>query len=126
MPPVSLLNIALIAGGGAAGSVLRYLLGTWVMARATHGWPWGTLLVNVLGSLLIGAVLAWHTRQQMPAQGYLLLATGFCGGFTTFSALSIESWQLLRQQQYSALAVYLAASLILGIGAAALGYQLSK
>jgi CrcB protein len=126
MPPISLLHIALVAGGGAAGSVLRYIASTWVLARAGGGWPLGTLLVNVLGSLLIGLLAAWYVRHPGQPSGYLLLATGFCGGFTTFSALSLESWQLLRQQQFQALGLYLAASLILGIGACVLGYQLSK
>jgi CrcB protein len=123
---ISFHHIALVALGGMSGSVLRYLTGLLLYAKSTPAFPWATFGVNVLGSLLMGLVAGFAARHQTFQSWYLLLATGFCGGFTTFSALSYESISMLRNQQWGALALYLSATLILGIGAAALGYSLTK
>jgi CrcB protein len=118
-------NLLWVALGGMLGSAGRYLVSVWLL-RAHQGFPWPTFAVNITGSLLFGLVLGWAARQHSDYPWVLLLATGFCGGFTTFSALSAESLHLIRQQLYGPLALYLSASLILGIGAAALGFALSK
>lgn len=123
---ISLYHICLVAVGGMAGSVLRFVAGTLLMQKAGTAFPWSTFAVNIAGSLLIGWIAGMSAKHPGFQAWQLLLATGFCGGFTTFSALSNESLHMLRQQQYGLLAVYIGASLILGIGAAAFGFTLSK
>jgi CrcB protein len=119
-------HIALVALGGMTGSVLRYLVGVFFVSKAWGSFPWATFTVNISGSLVMGLVAGVAVRYSTVQSWYLLVATGFCGGFTTFSALSNESITMLRTQQWGALALYLSATLILGIGAAALGYSLTK
>lgn len=115
----------MVATGGMLGSVGRYLIGSWLFR---HGalFPWPTFSVNIIGSLIIGLVMGIAARHEPPPGWSLLLTTGFCGGFTTFSALSAESVHLLRQQQFGIVLIYIIASIILGIGAAATGFALSK
>lgn len=87
-----LKNLILIFVGGGAGSVLRYALGRWL--NTGNVLPWGTLTANLLGSFLIGLVLAYagkHENQWM----VFLFAVGFCGGFTTFSGFAFENWQFI-------------------------------
>ncbi|WP_333798857.1 fluoride efflux transporter CrcB [Phnomibacter sp.] len=126
MMGISIYHIFLVAMGGMLGSVLRFIAGTFIMQKAGTAFPWGTFAVNIAGSLLIGWVAGQAAKHPGFQAWQLLLATGFCGGVTTFSALSNESLQMLRQQQYGLLSLYISASLILGIGAAALGFTLSK
>lgn len=83
------LALAVIAGG-AAGAALRYLIDSWTVAKWGVGWPWGTWAVNVAGSFLIGAVLGTSLSVDMPHWVQLLLATGFCGALTTFSAFALQ------------------------------------
>jgi CrcB protein len=91
------LQLSAVALGGAAGSVLRYLLGLAVHSGMGKGFPFGTLAVNVLGSLAIGylATVLPHSEQPAPLLR-LLLITGLLGGFTTFSAFSMETLDLLQ------------------------------
>lgn len=123
---ISFSHIALVALGGMTGSVLRYLVTVFVAAKEWASFPWATLSVNIGGSLVMGLVAGFATRFSTVQSWQILLATGFCGGFTTFSALSNESITMIRQHQWGALALYLSATLILGIGAAALGYSFTK
>lgn len=115
----SLVWIA-VAAGGALGSVARYGVGN--AARGlVPGWPWGTLLVNVLGSLLIGLLFAWFAARPAADTLRLGLITGVLGGFTTFSAFSIETLELLRSGGSLAALGYVAATLVLGLAACAVG-----
>lgn len=126
---ISPLNLLLVGTGGMLGSVLRFLLAGWMNNRsiAENGIPWGTVAVNVVGSLVIGLVMGYAARNaDFDHNWRIFLATGLCGGFTTFSALSNEMYMFLKEQQYAAALVYIAASLLLGIGATALGYLISK
>jgi CrcB protein len=91
--------IVLVGIGSAVGGVLRYYFGRWVDARVGGtGFPWGTFAVNVSGSFILG-VLALLLIDRLPPDyrwAYLLLGTGFCGGFTTFSTFEWETFQLVR------------------------------
>ncbi|HKB04663.1 MAG TPA: fluoride efflux transporter CrcB, partial [Gemmataceae bacterium] len=91
--------LILVGLGSAAGGVLRYYLGRWVDERfGGTGFPWGTFVINVSGSFILG-VLALLVLERLPPDyrwAYLLLGTGFCGGFTTFSTFSWETFQLVR------------------------------
>ncbi|MBY0339190.1 MAG: CrcB family protein [Acetobacteraceae bacterium] len=107
-----MIPVLLVAAGGAAGSVARYLVALASLAWLGAAHPWGTLAVNVLGSAAIGAAAA----AGLEGQGRLLLVTGFLGGFTTFSAFSLETVLLWERAPWMAIA-YVAASLGLGLGA---------
>ena len=116
--PAALLLVAL---GGAAGSVARYLVSVASLAAFGAAFPWGTLAVNIAGSAAIGvaagAGLEGHAR--------LLLVTGFLGGFTTFSAFSLETGALFERSPWLA-ALYVAASVGLGLAAFALAWWLMR
>ena len=87
--------IAAVAVGGAIGSVLRYLISSWFVARATSGFPWGTFAINVTGSLAIGVVLQLAlSRSGLNPYVRLFLATGILGGYTTFSTYAFEVYNL--------------------------------
>lgn len=109
-----------VAAGGALGSVARYGVGQ--LARAfAPAWPWGTLAVNLVGSFAIGFLFAWFAARPVPDALRLGLITGVLGGFTTFSAFSIESLELLRASGAGAALLYVGATLVLGLAACALG-----
>ena len=104
--------------GGAAGSIVRYLLSGGILAGQTLlGFPAGTFTVNAAGSLLIGILLEASGSETL---GWLLIV-GFCGGFTTFSAFSADTVRLLRAGCYNAAAIYVALSVAVCIVFAALG-----
>lgn len=116
-------NILLVGMGGMLGSVLRYLASVWIKPT---GFPAATLSVNILGSLLIGLIMGWAAKQPQQEFWRLLLATGICGGFTTFSAFAWENLQMLQQQRYLYFCIYAFGTLILSLIAVALGYWLTK
>jgi len=114
-------HLVLVAVGGAAGSVLRYLISVAALSALGPGFPWGTLAVNVLGSAAIGVAAG----AGLEGQGRLLLVTGFLGGFTTFSAFSLETGALFERSPGLA-ALYVAASVALGLAAFALAFWVMR
>ncbi len=110
------MTVLLVAAGGACGAVLRFAVNRWL--AATH-FPWATLVVNVAGSMLLGVVAA-------STDGWLftLLGTGVAGGLTTYSAFALETVLLDRNGRRSAALLNVAASLVLGAVAFALGWWL--
>ena len=121
-------NILLVALGGAVGSVARYLLSRAVDGTAMAAFPLGTMAANVLGCLAIGVVVGLASGAGAPVsqEMKLLLTTGFCGGFTTFSTFMNESVTLIKGGDILTCALYIGASVALGLIAAAGGLQLSK
>jgi CrcB protein len=123
-PIAASLNVAV---GGAVGSLLRYHVGRAVSTLAGPGnaFPWGTLAVNIAGSLAMGALLGWLARGAMAEQSaesaHLLVGVGLLGGFTTFSAFSSELVTLLHRGQMGLAAGYAAASLAAGMAAVIVG-----
>lgn len=118
-------NLILVFIGGGLGSSLRYVISKYLNASSLL--PYGTFLVNILGSLILGAVLGWAIRTNTlnnPAN--LILGVGFCGGFTTFSTFSFENYSLIRSGDYLSFSVYFFGSLILGILAVLAGLLISK
>jgi CrcB protein len=114
---VTLQNGLLVALGGAIGSVLRYAVALAAVARAGPGFPWGTLTVNVLGCFVIGLVaeLATGGLLGISPSVRVFLATGICGGFTTFSSFGLDALQLTRDGALAAAFAYVAGSLVLGL-----------
>lgn len=116
----------LVFVGGGFGSVARYFLGKWLNNLETSI-PYGTMLSNVLGSFLIGLFLGYLSKSGNVSQTQtLLLATGFCGGFTTFSTFTYENHIFLKNGDYFSFLPYTLGSLILGFLAVFLGLHLSK
>ncbi|ABC62362.1 fluoride efflux transporter CrcB [Erythrobacter litoralis] len=130
LPPLyATLNVAL---GGAIGAVLRYQMGRWMTgwlgAPAMSVFPWATLAINALGSLLMG-VLAGVLFKLSPGvqdQWRLLIGTGILGGFTTFSAFSLEVWVMVERGQPAFAALYVVLSVSLAISALVFGLMLTR
>jgi fluoride exporter len=102
----------LIALGGAAGSVLRYLVGGAVQRSSASGFPFGTMFVNVAGCFLIGIFVRSLLNMQTSAELRALLVVGFCGGFTTFSTFSFETMGLLEGGEYTRATTYVVVSVV--------------
>ena len=116
----------LVFVGGGFGSVARYYIGKW-LNTLENTIPYGTLLSNILGSMLIGLILGYLAKTSNLTESYtLLLVTGFCGGFTTFSAFSYESHLFLKNGDYFSFLSYTLGSLIIGVVAVFVGLYLSK
>lgn len=101
--------------GGGIGSSLRYLTSGWMANYSFHSFPSGTFIVNLVGCFFIGIFYSLSTRWNLTTEMRLLLTTGLCGGFTTFSTFSHEALSLLRQNQYTIFGFYIALSILLGI-----------
>jgi CrcB protein len=113
-----------VAAGGALGSAARFGLGLLVRRLWPSGFPVGTLLVNVLGCLVIGALVP--SLQRLGEGGRLFVVVGILGGFTTFSAFGLETLQLAQRGAWGAAAAYVAASLVLGLGAVWVGHRFAS
>jgi fluoride exporter len=103
--------------GGAAGSILRYVFGSFVQRSAGIGFPVGTLAVNVVGCFIMGVLAQHYMNSQTNQQMRAALMTGFCGGFTTFSAFSLETVGLMRGGEYGRSAAYVLLSVTMSIAA---------
>ena len=111
-------ELIIVFAGGGAGSVVRYALGMGVNRLLASPFPYGTLVVNIIACLVLGAVVAMaDDRQLLNAPTRLLLAVGFCGGFSTFSTYSLETLQLLQRGQYASAMLYVIGSVMLCLGA---------
>lgn len=114
--------------GGGLGSMLRFLV-SFLTHRLgyANSFPFATFFVNITGCILIGLLTGLSVRYNLLDRNMkLLLITGFCGGYTTFSAFSLENIRLLENHHYLTFALYVSCSLALGAGAVALGLFLSK
>lgn len=116
----------LVAAGGALGASARYGLSVWVARAGLGGWPWATLIANVLGSLAMGLVIGWMLRGQGAESLRLFLVVGLLGGFTTFSSFSLETVTLLQSGQWEKAALYVVASLVLCLAAVAIGLMVMR
>ena len=115
-----------VALGGAVGSVARYAVAVMVPARP-GALPGGTLLVNVSGSILLGFLMRYGLESVSASpETRLLLVTGFCGGYTTFSAFSYETARLLEDGHWTRGAAYIAASVTLSIAGTFVGFAIAR
>ena len=132
-PTVATLHVAI---GGAVGAVLRYQMGramtAWLGGPAMSIFPWATLAVNALGSLLMGMLAGWLVRHGAVGSGQgseqlrLLLGVGLLGGFTTFSAFSLEMVLLIERGQFALAGLYAILSFALGISALLFGLTVMR
>jgi CrcB protein len=115
MDPQLILAVAI---GGAIGSVTRYLVGIGSAKLFGVGFPWGTLIINVTGSFLIGAFVGlFATKWDLPQVARVFLTVGICGGYTTFSTFSLDAWYLIERGQTAASTAYMLGSVILSVAA---------
>ena len=111
-----------VALGSAVGGASRFALSTFVQQRASSAFPFGTLIVNITGSLILGFVLRYALASpSVSAEVRALLTTGFCGGYTTFSTFSYESIALIEDGDYRRAAIYIVLSVVLSLVATFLG-----
>ena len=121
-----MLDCLAVGLGGFAGSVLRYLAGK-LPLQSPEGLPYVTLMINVLGSFAIGLIAAVAAkRADIDPRLVLFLRVGLCGGFTTFSTFSSETFSLLRAGSYGGAAAYVLLSVLLGVLAVFLAHALVK
>ena len=119
-------QVLLVFVGGGVGSALRYVVGSF-LKTVSSGFPWGTFSVNVIGSLLIGIFMGIVLKNSSFSENQtLLLITGFCGGFTTFSAFAYENQVFLKEGDLTNFFIYTLGSIGLGIVAVFLGLFISK
>lgn len=122
-----LKNLFLVAIGGASGSVLRYIVHYIVSKKSISNFPYQTFIVNIIGCLFIGILVGYLAKNSSQNETLkLLLITGFCGGFTTFSAFGLENINMIQNQNYQLAFIYTSLSLILGVLAVSLGIFISK
>lgn len=115
------MTLAYVALGGALGALARYGISGWVYDRMGETFPWGTLVVNVLGCLALGAVVRWLQVSAVSPEMRPFLTIGLLGAFTTFSTFSFETVALLQDGQWTKAGVYLGASVLVGLAAVITG-----
>lgn len=122
------MGIFLVIGLGAlVGANLRYQVSLWSAQLFGKGLPYGTFIVNVIGSLILGFFVAWADRQAaLHPYWRLLVAVGFCGAFTTFSSFSVENLALLQEGRWLSLLGYILASNVLCLLGAFIGFSLGE
>jgi CrcB protein len=116
-------GVLLVGLGGALGAIARYGIGLLALRLFGAGFPWGTLVVNVIGGLAMGVVFTlYHDKRDLS----LLLATGVLGGFTTFSAFSLETVRMMERGAFVTAISYVIASVVLSCAALMIGVALTR
>ncbi len=120
-------NLLLVGFGGGLGSIARYLCQKWVSSSSIGHFPLGTFIVNVVGCLVIGIFWGIHFKSFDTNENWkLFLMTGLCGGFTTFSAFSLEGIGLIKEQRISLFFLYIAGSVLTGLMATYIGMRIMR
>ena len=126
MLPDTIRNIIAVGAGSFIGGIARYLV-TLAMKGISKGFPWATVLVNLIGCLIIGLLWGFLSRNDSESTSWgLFLTVGLCGGFTTFSTFSKEALTMLQTGQIWGFASYIALSILAGIALVALGYYIGR
>lgn len=118
------MTVLIVLAGGMIGAPARYLTDRFVSAGHDSVFPWGTFVINVAGSALLGFLLGAQRHLGLPGHLVDLLGTGFCGGLTTFSTFGYETLRLLEDGAITEAGLNLLGSLLAGVAAAALGFGL--
>ena len=118
---MSIKILLLVGTGSFIGGILRYLCSLPLYEKDPNGFPWWTLVVNVVGCLLMGILFGYAERWNLPKEWRLFFAAGLLGGFTTFSAFSYETISLMNNGQYTYAVSYVLSSVLLGLLATILG-----
>ncbi len=119
--------ILAVAAGGSLGSVARYLVAIGFGKLLGPKFPWGTLVINVTGSLLIGLFAGlFAVRWSLPQAVRIFLIVGICGGYTTFSTFSLNSFYLIQRGEVAAAAFYMIVSVVLSVGGVIAGLQIVR
>lgn len=120
-------NILLVGLGGAIGSIARYVSQYWITFYYPHRFPWATLTVNIVGCFLIGLFWGLSFKSFDNNESWkLFLMTGLCGGFTTFSAFTLESIGLIKENRLTDFLLYVIGSVLIGLLATLLGMKLAR
>ncbi len=120
-------QLLLVGLGGGLGSIARYLCQRWVSSIYPHHFPWGTFAVNITGCFLIGILWGISFRFfNSNEQFKLLLMVGFCGGYTTFSAFTLEGIGLLKENRLGLFCLYIGGSVVAGLLATVAGMKLIR
>jgi CrcB protein len=120
-------NILLVGLGGGLGSIARYLCQRWFAYSYISSFPWGTFTVNIAGCFFIGILWGITFKSFNTDDSWkLFLMTGLCGGFTTFSAFTLEGVGLLKEQKLALFFLYVAASVIIGLLATYAGMKIMR
>jgi CrcB protein len=121
------VTLLLVGAGGFFGAISRYLVDGWVSATTGGGFPWGTLVVNVTGSFVLGLLFAASVeRGVVPAEIRAPILIGFIGAYTTFSTLTLESWRLVEHGSYVLALANMGGSLALGLAAVVAGLAIGR
>jgi CrcB protein len=120
------MTLLLVLVGAAIGAPLRYLTDRAVQARHDTVFPWGTFTVNVIGSLVLGAIAGGGAASGLPHQLQYLIGTGFCGALTTYSTFSYETLRLVEENAKFFAAANVAVSIVAGLGAAFVGVAIGQ
>ncbi len=121
-----IIKLLAVAFGGSIGAVLRFLIYEIIEARFHSDFPWATLTVNLVGSLVIGFLWGYFARTYVSPGMRLLIFVGILGSFTTFSTFAFDNFSLIKSGDYIYLTVYFLATNLFGISLAVGGYLLSK
>mgnify|MGYP001361454782 CR=1 FL=1 len=122
---MSLSHVLIVGAGGFLGAVLRAWIG--VLCKAsTQSFPWDVLAINLAGSLLLGLVMGWTQSQEVGEEMQYFLGVGLCGGFTTFSTFSYQTWELFKDGRILGAGLNIALSVILCILGAWFGFALAR
>ena len=126
MLPDTIRNIIAVGAGSFIGGIARYLVSL-AMKGISKGFPWATVLVNLIGCLIIGLLWGFLSRNASESTSWgLFLTVGLCGGFTTFSTFSKEALTMLQTGQIWGFASYIAISILAGIALVAIGYYIGR
>lgn len=122
-----MIDVLYLAAGAVAGSFARMRIGLWISSLQSDptAFPWGTFLINVSGSLLLGFLMRYLLVVPSSRGMRIMLTTGFCGAYTTFSTFSYEALMLLREGQLGGAALYVVGSVVVSIIFCLIGYVLA-
>ena len=116
-----------IAAGGAAGSVVRYLIGRWLTEAVRTDFPWGTFAVNVAGSLLLGLVMHLAVEAKVLSDtARLAVGVGVLGGFTTYSTFAYETWRMTDAREFGHAAIYVVSTIVACLAGVAAGTAVGR